>query len=358
MAKKYIDSIKRPDVNEIVYIKPFNNKKYIFIGDSYTGMGLGTKIVEYTGITATIFPAGGGCFSGTGGTYTFLTALQAVAAEMTAEQKAEITDIFVLGGVNEYSFSRATIASNMETFDTYVRSTFPNARVTLGMIGYAVRSSEMSPICSNVIPTYKAGAHRFGWNYISNANGPIHMKSEMSSDGIHPNSIDGLAKYVANYIKYGTTSFATKTYSQLTPAIDTITAGVLPTFVSSLDDGICSGQISRWYFIANGNGYSFVGDLDYNNKTLIGTFSNSVIRGVLNDGYPVIAIPVVVIGMAILESGTLATYEDCDGIVWLIDDKLYLSARRRQVSGKANTSFTSNSFQIGQISFTVPADYC
>lgn len=358
-TNSYIRSIKLPN-GEVKRIKPFNDKKYIIIGDSYIGLGLGAKIVEYSGIDATVFAAGGGCFSGTGGTYTFLTGLQAVAANMTADQKEDVTDIFVLGGVNEYSFDSGTIATNMSTFATYVTQTFPHARVTLGMTGYATRASEMTPITNNVIPVYKQYAALLGWDYIPHANTPIHSKGDMSSDGIHPSDITVQARYIVQYILSKNPHYVKRILSNnLTLATGMVlSAGTTPVLLSYLEDGNCNGVISTFNHMVTGK-WSFANNLTYSEATFLGTFNDSCIRGTLGNGYPMIAIPVDIRSMTVVDSSrNILGYEDADGMYYLVDDKLYLSIWRKYYTGHHTGQFYAAGFYIPQVNFSIPSDYC
>ena len=120
--------------------------KYIFIGDSYNTTDTppgGSPIVPWShylvdclGLTSSDYynsgVSGAGWVNGT----TFLSQLQTLAGDMTNDEKNSITDIVVLGGINDPVSENSNIFTAMSTFSTYVATNFPNAMITTGIISW------------------------------------------------------------------------------------------------------------------------------------------------------------------------------------------------------------------------------
>lgn len=329
-------------------------RKYILLGDSYMGLGLGNQIVVQTGITATIFSAGGGGFVGKGGTYTFLTGLQKAIEDFTAEQKNAITDIYVLGGYNDYNFPSSDIANAMSTFHEYVVTTFPNATVTLGVIAFSKRDADLAFIEENVIPTYMNYARILCWRFIPYANMPIHYPDAISSDGVHPVSTQGIADYVSQYIMRGSASYSNTLKNAVVPYGNTVSSGSM-TLRTKIENGMCTIYNESLAGFVFGSAYSFVNGLNPNDRTTIFTYDGFA-RGILlenpTSGMPSIAINIPVIGVWIDN----ATFEDCDGVLYFAYGYIGLAIKRR--NGQPQTAFSTSSFVIPPFSITVPSDLC
>lgn len=330
--------------------KSYLQRHYIIIGDSYVGLGLGTQIVDITGIDAKIFSAGGGGFVRTAGTYTFLTGLQHLVTEMTASEIQNITDIYILGGYNDYSATSAEIESAMASFDAYVKTTFPNATITVGMIAYSKRDSDLDLIQGVVTPAYSANAKTLGWGYIPYCNSPIHYPAAISSDGVHPLTTEEIAKYVSQYIVHGSVYYNAFMYSALEPYNNTIIAGN-----GEFNTYIVNGTVTVAFRVPAAfvftNPFTFSGDLFPANKTQIGTYGG-FLQGINKNGAPTALVYVKVYGVWINDT----TFEDCDGALSFADGKIYLSIKRP--TGQSQDPFTSSSFAIPPFSITLPSDLC
>lgn len=324
--------------------------KFIIIGDSYVGMGLGAEIKTILSLDAVVFPAGGGCFAGTGGEYTFLTALQAVAEQMTEEEKKAVTDIMVLGGYNDFTFTAEAIGTAIDAFNLYARANFPKARITLGMVAYSTRENDLGLIEEVVVPTYARKAMLHQWRYIPYANSGIHFTSAMSSDGVHPiaGGITAIANYIAQFIHSGLGYYSARLTSSLVPSISP-SSGAL-SMDSDLNNGICTLKIGGTGFVFN-SAYSFANGLDFSQATLIGSFDGFV-RGYTYQTKPNIAIPVPILSVYINDQ----TFEDCDGVVYIVNGNLYLAIRRKYPNHTG--AFTSSSFGIPPVTISLPSEQC
>ena len=346
-----INSLAAYTNNELAKkVTKYNNGKYIIIGDSYVVLGLGAQIKTILSLDAIVFPAGGGGFAGTAGTYTFQTALEAVANTLTADEKNAITDIIVLGGYNDYSFQASAITTAMQNFNTYARATFSKALITLGMVAYSTRDSDLGLIEEVVIPTYSSNAMVLGWRYIPYANACIHFTSAMDSDGVHPISggISSIAYYVAQFIHTGNAFYSARMRDYIhTEKLATSGDVYIDT---RIDNGICSAILTT-------SGYVFAEDYEFANlngfasATLIGHI-DGFMRGNLYNGIPSIAIPVQIQNVWVNN----ASFEDCNGILYIVNGNVYLAMKRKYPNHTG--SFVTKSFTIPNISFTMASDHC
>lgn len=336
-------------------LAPYKNKKYILIGDSYMGLGLGAQIISITGIDALTFAAGGGGFVGQSGTYTFLTGLQYLASSMTEDEKAAITDVYVLGGWNDYAEQAQDIATAMATFDTYVKATFPSAHITVGVVSYAARwrtggATDLALIENNVIVTYSYQAKVLGWGYIPHANSGIHFPSALNTDGTHPYTTQRIAEYVAQYITSGRAYYNSRLENAVVGYNNAISSGGM-TLQTTLIDGVCTVTNKTNAGFVFSTQFSFSGDFDPANRTPIATYDGFA-QGIEYNGTPTIAVPIPVTGVWIND----AAFHDCQGILWISYGYICLSLRIPIEIGSG--PFVSSSFNIPPFSISVPADIC
>ena len=187
------------------------NKKYIFIGDSYnttdTPAG-GVPIVpwshylsSYLGIPEGQYynsgVSGAGWVNGT----TFQAQLETLAGSMTSDVKNSITDIVVLGGINDPS--NADIYTAISDFASYVTSNFPNAMITIGCISWAKGETNRANLRGK-FQVYNNMAVRKNIRVLDNIFTSYHNYLHYQPDG-HPNSAGSqtIAYFVANALKGG-----------------------------------------------------------------------------------------------------------------------------------------------------------
>lgn len=190
-------------------------KKYIFIGDSYnttdTPQG-GTQIVPWSsflvdslGLTSSDYynsgVSGAGWVAGT----TFLSQLQTLAGGMTSDEKNAISDIVVLGGINDSIADNSDVYTAISNFSTYVATNFPNAIITVGCISWGKQEIERTNIRT------KQQIYNFAGNYknmrtLENIFTAYHNYAMhyQVNDG-HPNEggSQTIAYFVANALKGG-----------------------------------------------------------------------------------------------------------------------------------------------------------
>lgn len=109
-----------------------NSRKFVFVGDSYNMAlhhgGWGAGVIKRLGLTAGVDVWNSGVGGANFSAGTLLSQLHTIAASMTADEKASITDVVVQGAVNDWAASYDDVATGVTNCETYVRTTFPNAK--------------------------------------------------------------------------------------------------------------------------------------------------------------------------------------------------------------------------------------
>ena len=116
-----------------------------------------------------------------------------------------ITDVIVLGGANDYSSIEATITSAIGSFVSYIKTNFPNSKVTIGHIGTnRTDGQSVAQYSGRSIPAYKS-CGQFGAVYMTGSEIIMHTDTYLKSDHIHPNDagITALASGVINFMNGG-----------------------------------------------------------------------------------------------------------------------------------------------------------
>lgn len=187
------------------------DKKYILIGDSYVNYpspttGYAKYLKDYTGLVedTNIFTRGvaGSSFHDT--TYSFTACLQGIASRI--DNKNEITDIIVVGGINDRNASQADITAGIVDFVTYAHTTYPNAKIHLACVGWHRQDGQTSAYFLNAVRVYKicAGAYQH-LDYITDSEYIFNDYSLLDVDLGHPLEAGAklIARGLANWFKNG-----------------------------------------------------------------------------------------------------------------------------------------------------------
>ncbi len=177
-----------------------DDRKYIFIGDSY-----GSGHTQYDGVLTswtTYIPTymgleeeeyyvmsipGAGFINGSDNGIDFLKQLEYVTEhEVRLEDKNEITDIVVLGGYNDQTYSVEEIEAAIAQFCDYAKTNYPNATVKVGAVGWSTREANNKQLVANSIPGYKKVMNH-GGVYLHNTEYLARCQGNFSRDGVHPN---------------------------------------------------------------------------------------------------------------------------------------------------------------------------
>lgn len=219
-------------------IKAYFNRKFIFVGDSYI-LGYSNDGHLYTsfaeiinanlGIGATILGTSGAGFAhvGTGINEgkNFLQTLQTYQGN-TAD-KNSITDIYVMGGYNDRTHTTTEIWLAMHDFSTYVKETFPNARVHVAFIGWSLLPAEYTALEQGALAYSRCGL--YDMEYMSNSEYILHSSHYFTSDWVHPNN-EGhatLASYLATNILGGEIDVIQQRGQLTVPAVNDVQLGTI-----------------------------------------------------------------------------------------------------------------------------------
>lgn len=120
--------------------------------------------------------------------------------EETITDPSKIKRIYVLGGYNDQVYSILQMNGAISDFMTYAKTTYPNATVYVGCVGYDSRitqSGTREALYTKAIPCYKRVIEN-GGVYLHDIEYILHNPLFMSGDSIHPNE-DG-QKFLARYL--------------------------------------------------------------------------------------------------------------------------------------------------------------
>ena len=189
-------------------VKNNSVKKMLYVGDSYStfySAALFNYVKNNIGIPANqihdLSVTGSG-FTGTGSAN-----FQTIISGYTGN-KAEITDILFVGGINDalLSFNNYTdtypdvsaLTNAIDNIDTYIKTNYPNAIVHTAYVGGTLTSSTMF---ASYHPAKSQEWAKWGWTVyaqgkkwnVLNTWNPIHLSPDnYNSDGIHPSEAYGV----------------------------------------------------------------------------------------------------------------------------------------------------------------------
>lgn len=146
----------------------------------------------------------------------FLSQLQTIAGGMSAEEKSAVTDILVCGGWNDSDKTQSygtdeAYNTGIDDFDTYIKTTFPNARMNLAMISWGdskISGAFTAPSQMGVaLSRYVNSASEKNWRFLKNCEYILHTYEAgiWQADGNHPSQggQNLLGKYIAAAFKNG-----------------------------------------------------------------------------------------------------------------------------------------------------------
>ena len=184
-------------------------EQIICIGDSYGAGAVPGGTIDswvdyfksYIGYDNTNFYSN--CLGGTGfyanaDGKTFQTLLEEL--ENTVTDPNKIKRIYVLGGYNDQVYSISQMNGAISSFMTYAKTTYPNAKVYVGCVGYDSRitqSGTREALYTKAIPCYKR-VIEYGGIYLHDIEYILHNPAFLSGDNVHPNE-DG-QKFLARYL--------------------------------------------------------------------------------------------------------------------------------------------------------------
>lgn len=172
----------RTDVDNIT------NKKWIFIGDSYSQgynpdgnvTGWSTLLKNLMGLdssTCIIADYGGAGFANPSHPF------EEIISDLTSDN--DVTDILIAGGYNDISFSYSDIFNGMSDCMTLIETKFPNAKVHLAFIGGTLNEYHGDIFLRRTY--YMTGCTNLGIDYLPNLEYVLYDSRYFGTDNIHPN---------------------------------------------------------------------------------------------------------------------------------------------------------------------------
>lgn len=110
-------------------------RKFIFIGDSYNTNSSpypwGTTLISRLGLTLNVNAWNSGLGGASFGAGTYLSQLAALENTIPNDTKELITDIVLLGSINDAAQADGDIVAGVQNFETECITNFPNAKITI-----------------------------------------------------------------------------------------------------------------------------------------------------------------------------------------------------------------------------------
>lgn len=189
-----------------------NGSRYIFVGDSYNNPNYsnwGNQAATELGLSSSNYASlyvDGGSFVNN----SFVSPIDTYAATLTSEEKAKVSNIIFLGGINDASAGgESAIITNMRAWITHCKEIFPNAKISIGFIGNSIETSSILhgrdyKTIAMALNIYEH-CSEWGAHYLAGMEYILHDYSLMGSDGIHPTLTGGqrIAQYLHIALKDG-----------------------------------------------------------------------------------------------------------------------------------------------------------
>ena len=211
---------------DLINVRIGANRKYLFVGDSYSLMNVGwlNKLVSLMALTSNDYYTAcvsGSSFTSQNPNYNWQNIVANTISSLTTDEKALITDVVCIGGINDsLPYTEFPDCNNQDDalvytvnkineFAIYVASNLPNAKISLFYVGNTEEGmdTEGQRYYANIVRTIAAWNNASYWNLknFKGAENILHIYSLMSADGIHPNE-NGcimIARYVNNCLMGG-----------------------------------------------------------------------------------------------------------------------------------------------------------
>ena len=273
--------------NTLIAEKIINNQdKYvIIIGDSYANRenGWADRIKTMAGLDnahCNINKISGTGFCNTVNSHNFITML---TENITIPAKL-VTDIIVCGGYNDLSYSATNIDSAISSFVSTATSTYPNATIHVGMIGWASYHIDnyfdvITGLNTALISYKKACQYSRKVKYLNNVEYIMHDLDYIDSSYNHPNSngqyalsVNIMQAWLSGSCNINTYAKNIKSTFTVTNEDVTSTSANTPNLYTYINNGSS-------HFFTNGDWYFYFDstkNLDLSNPIEIGTIESFV----------------------------------------------------------------------------------
>ena len=277
----------------VAQLNLLQDHRYIFVGDSYgtqpdAGSGWPAITMTSMGLTAgtdayRVSADSTGFIGGAGappGDYTWLTLLQSASGSIS--NHSTITDIVVMGGTNDYTYTSAQLETAIASFVSYCNSEYPNAVIHVGMCSNVTISAWYDE-AFRILDVYQGAQRNHSKvKYINNIENALRGYDSMQADMIHPTAAGSvmLAACLSEYLKTG--SGGDTNYGNPNARGDwvTLTVGTYGA-ITSYDQDIVGRKIGNTIEIATVNNHAVLANNITTNGTPVAlmTFNNSPLFG-------------------------------------------------------------------------------
>lgn len=202
-GKKNISHIGSTATEAICNLYKNTHRCYVVLSDSYGSYNLSTDYmknnlqaklpnVDFKSITCTA----GACFAGGNTSYDRL---------LSKIDLSDVTDIILIGGFNDRSFSQEAIMDGIQKVRDLVDD---NIRIHIGHHGWSslLGSDERDLLTTNSIPAYRKCIAYNNCFYMKNYEYTMHDYYLFQEDNVHPTEegTEQLCRQIAQYITNGT----------------------------------------------------------------------------------------------------------------------------------------------------------
>lgn len=123
--------------------------------------------------------------SGFASTAPFLAQIKQMVSTSSIDTN-EVTDIVIFSGTNDCPFIDTTLGDALDEFLIYVKTTFPNAAVKLGVLIAAYGSAKIGT-GNSLMHQYRSHVEKYGYRYIPDVFNLCLRKKYLQSDSTHLN---------------------------------------------------------------------------------------------------------------------------------------------------------------------------
>lgn len=244
----------------------------------------------------------------------------------------EVTDIIVCGGYNDRNATDANLQSAFDTFMGVVNTTYPNATVYVGFIGWANLDVGTTEEWATICNTLAYGRLRYikicstypNVKYLNNVEYALHDISLLDETGFHPTA-DGQGR-LCELIKQAYESGSCNVVSTQMNITSNLT---LESYITEITSGAIFGAINNNESRLFGNNALY---LTFDQTTSI-NLSNDIKIGSLNAGYIIGRNYAVECTVAVLVNTKNNSYFTVPGILYVSGGDVYLRARTLNRNG-------------------------
>lgn len=143
---------------------------------------------------------------------TFLSLLQQVVGNMTANEKIRCTKVVIAGGFNDRDASQGSIDNGINQCVQYINTNLPNAILYVSHVGYCVtgfttgsHANATSASCVQSYLRYKQSCAYYGAKFDNGSITTLCNNSYFTSDFVHPNATGNtvIARRLFNFVLDG-----------------------------------------------------------------------------------------------------------------------------------------------------------